>query len=64
MRNLSRLYTFGTFHLMHIPGAKNAVSIYEKDYPNRTFVISDLGVVHRHQSSAKLSFPGRFHLLC
>ena len=40
------LMLFGTFHLMHTPGAKNAVSIYEKDYPNLTFVISDFGVVH------------------
>jgi hypothetical protein len=32
---------FGTFHLMHRVG-DSAVSIYEKDYPNVTFVISDL----------------------
>jgi hypothetical protein len=36
------LMLFGTFHLMHGVGG-NAVSIYEKDYPNVTFVISDLG---------------------
>jgi hypothetical protein len=36
------LMLFGTFHLMHGTGA-SAVSLYEKDYPNRTFVISDLG---------------------
>jgi hypothetical protein len=36
------LMLFGTFHLMHGTGA-SAVSIYEKDYPNLTFVISDLG---------------------
>jgi hypothetical protein len=37
------LMLFGTFHLMHeIPNT--AVSTYEKDYPNLTFVISDLGV--------------------
>jgi hypothetical protein len=36
------LMLFGTFHLMH-GQEKNAVSIYEKDYPNVTFVISDLG---------------------
>jgi hypothetical protein len=36
------LMLFGTFHLMHgVEG--NAVSIYEKDFPNVTFVISDLG---------------------
>jgi len=40
------LMLFGTFHLMHTPGAKNAVSIYEKDYPGITFVISDFGLVH------------------
>ena len=36
------LMLFGTFHLMHGTGA-SAVSLYEKDYPNLTFVISDLG---------------------
>lgn len=35
------LMLFGTFHLMHGVG-HSAVSIYEKDYPNLTFVISDL----------------------
>ncbi len=33
---------FGTFHLMHGVGG-SAVSIFEKDYPNVTFIISDLG---------------------
>jgi hypothetical protein len=53
------LMLFGTFHLMHTPGAKNAVSIYEKDYPNRTFVISDFGVVHAPpiSSEAFVSWP-------
>jgi hypothetical protein len=37
------LMLFGTFHLMHGVGG-SAVSIYEKDYPNLTFVISELGV--------------------
>jgi hypothetical protein len=39
------LMLFGNFHLMHGAGvgAGNAVTIYEKDYPDRTFVISDLG---------------------
>ena len=39
------LMLFGNFHLMHGAGvgAGNAVTIYEKDYPNRTFIISDLG---------------------
>jgi len=38
------LMLFGLFHLMHGAGvgAGNAVTIYEKDYPNLTFVISDL----------------------
>jgi hypothetical protein len=36
------LMLFGTFHLFH--GQEiNAVSIYEKHYPNLTFVISELG---------------------
>jgi hypothetical protein len=33
---------FGTMHLMY--GTGSAVSRYEKDYPNLTFVISELGV--------------------
>ena len=37
------LMLFGTFHLMHGP-EDSAVSMYEKDYPHLTFVISDLGV--------------------
>src|SRR5437016_7250183 len=37
------LMLFGTFHLMHEID-DTAVSTYEKDYPNLTFVISDLGV--------------------
>jgi hypothetical protein len=37
------LMLFGTFHLFHGVG-ESAVSIYEKDYPNLTFVISELGV--------------------
>lgn len=36
------LMLFGTFHIMHSVGS-SAVSIYEKDYPNLTFIISDLG---------------------
>lgn len=43
------LMLFGTFHLMHGQGENapdsvgaQAVSIYEKDFPNVTFVISDL----------------------
>lgn len=39
------LMLFGEFHLLHGGGVGpgNAVTIYEKDYPNRTFVISELG---------------------
>jgi hypothetical protein len=39
------LMLFGEFHLLHGGGVGpgNAVTIYERDYPNRTFVISDLG---------------------
>jgi hypothetical protein len=40
------LMLFGTFHLFHGQAesgiSRNAVSIYEKDYPNVTFVISDI----------------------
>ncbi len=36
------LMLFGTFHLMH--AMNNAVSTYEKNYPNVTFVVSDLGI--------------------
>lgn len=39
------LMLFGEFHVLHGGGvgAGNAVAIYEKNYPNRTFVISELG---------------------
>ena len=37
------LMLFGTFHIMHnTPGS--AVSLYEKEYPNLTFVITELGI--------------------
>jgi hypothetical protein len=37
------LMLFGTFHTMHnTPGS--AVSLYEKEYPNLTFVVSELGI--------------------
>jgi hypothetical protein len=41
-RHRKALMLFGTFHLLHGVGG-SAVSIYEKDYPNLTFVISDFG---------------------
>jgi len=39
------LMLFGIYHLTHAADPKNpsAVSIYEKDHPNLTFVVSDLG---------------------
>lgn len=37
------LMLFGTFHLLHGVGG-SAVSMYEKDYPNVTLVISELGI--------------------
>jgi len=33
------LMLFGTFHLFH--GVRNAVSTYEKDYPNVTFIVEE-----------------------
>ena len=44
------LMLFGTFHLMH-GVARDAVATYEKEYPNVTFVISDL-------LSFNADFPG------
>jgi hypothetical protein len=35
------LMLFGTFHLMH--GAPDAVGLIEKEHPNVTFIVSDLG---------------------
>ena len=44
---------FGTFHLMHgTPGS--AVSLYEKDCPNLTFVISELGIFDTDLPSSSL----------
>lgn len=41
------LMLFGTFHLLHShgegEGEREAVSMYEKNYPNLTYVISDFG---------------------
>jgi len=48
------LMLFGTFHLMH--GIDDsAVSAYEKDYPNLTFVISDLRVYDTDRPIASIS---------
>jgi hypothetical protein len=46
------LMLFGTFHLMHGMGA---VSIYERNYPNLTFVISDLGAFDTESPSLSVS---------
>ncbi len=39
------LMLFGVFHLLHRsgPGQGDAVTMYERNYPGKTFVISDLG---------------------
>jgi hypothetical protein len=42
LKHRKALMLYGTFHLLHGMGG-SAVSIYEKDYPNLTFVISELG---------------------
>src|SRR5215469_4388409 len=48
------LMLFGAFHLMH--GIDDsAVSAYEKDYPNLTFVISDLRVYDTDRPIASIS---------
>jgi hypothetical protein len=38
------LMLFGVDHLFHGVGTFSAVSIYEKDYPNVTFALSELGI--------------------
>jgi len=48
------LMLFGTFHLMQEID-NSAVSTYEKDYPNLTFVISDLGVYDTNRPVASIS---------
>lgn len=44
------LMLFGYFHLMHanVFDERSAVSIYEKDYPNRTFAIAGLESLDLH----------------
>jgi hypothetical protein len=56
------LMLFGINHLMHEsadggPQDRNAVQIYEKDYPNRTFVIRDLEGLEDVDSPSMLSSP-------
>ena len=55
------LMLFGMFHLFHGVGG-SAVSIYEKDYPNLTFVISEFGSFDTNLQlyPAAGSQPGRF----
>ena len=53
-RHRKALMLFGTLHLMHGAG-RNAVSMYEKDYPNLTFVISDLGIYDAHRRAGSIS---------
>jgi hypothetical protein len=48
------LMLFGQFHLMH-GISDSAVAAYEKDYPNLTFVISDLGVYDTNRPAASIS---------
>ena len=44
-KNRKALMLFGVFHLLHGsgPGQGDAVTMYERRYPGKTFVISDLG---------------------
>jgi hypothetical protein len=44
-KNRKALMLFGVFHLLHGsgPGDGDAITIYERRFPGRTFVISDLG---------------------
>lgn len=47
------LMLYGTFHLMH--GAHDAVDLIEKDYPQATFIVSDLGTFDSGLSSLSAS---------
>ena len=62
MRNLllstCRLMLFGTFHLLHMNEIRaSAVSMYEKDYSNVTFVISELVAADAQASAAFANWP-------
>jgi hypothetical protein len=48
------LMLFGTFHLFH--GVRNAVSTYEKDYPNVTFIIEEVWYFSANASSHQNPF--------
>ena len=48
----------GTFHLIHLNDVRaSAVSMYEKDYPNVTFVISELIAADAQASAAFTDWP-------
>lgn len=52
------LMLFGTFHLFHMSEVRaSAVSMYEKDYPGVTFVISDLTVADAEASAPFANWP-------
>lgn len=52
------LMLFGTFHLLHMTEVRaSAVSMYEKDYPDVTFVISELIAADAEVSAALANWP-------
>lgn len=52
------LLLLGTFHSMHMNEVRaSAVSMYEKDYPNLTFVISELTAADTQVSAAFVNWP-------
>jgi hypothetical protein len=52
------LMLFGTFHLFHMSEVRaSAVSMYEKDYPGVTFVISELIAADMQVSAAFANWP-------
>jgi hypothetical protein len=52
------LMLFGTFHLIHLSDVRaSAVSMYEKDYPDVTFVISELIAADAQASAAFAKWP-------
>jgi hypothetical protein len=57
-RHRKALMLFGTFHLIHLSDVRaSAVSVYEKDYPNVTFVISELIAADTQVSAAFAKWP-------
>jgi hypothetical protein len=52
------LMLFGTFHVLHMSEVRaSAVSMYEKEYPNVTFVISELFAADAEVSAAFANWP-------